>query len=99
MPGFSNNSQQRAGNALGANATGSVRIPLEPYSYRYPYTGNAHVADTEEFRNNGVPMPVSGTKPSKICMDFHGVGLERTSAMFGRKMSAPAVAAHASIGT
>jgi len=61
MPGFSNNSQQRAGNALGANATGSVRIPLEPYSYRYPYTGNAHVADTEEFRNNGVPMPVSGS--------------------------------------
>jgi|TARA_R110000796_G_scaffold65289_3_gene150942 hypothetical protein len=61
MPGFSNNSQQRAGNTLGANATGSVRIPLEPYANRFPYTGNSHVADIDNFRNNGVPMPVSGT--------------------------------------
>jgi len=61
MPGFSNNSQQRAGNALGANATGSVRMTLEPYSSRLPYTGNSHIADTDDFRNNGVPMPVSGT--------------------------------------
>ena len=61
MPGFSNNSQQRAGDSMGASATGSARMPLEPYSSRYPYAGNSHAVDTNNFRNNGVPIPVSGS--------------------------------------
>ena len=61
MPGFSNNSQQVGGGAMGASATGSARMPLQPYSSRYPYTGVGHAADTNNFRNNGVPMKVSGS--------------------------------------
>jgi len=50
-----------------------------------PFTADMSFISTHESPpfDNGlgaapIPMPVSGIKPSKICMDFHGVGLERT---------------------
>jgi hypothetical protein len=61
MPGFSSNSQPVNGDTLGSNASGSVRMPLTPFSSRYPIIGSSHASDTSDFRNNGVPMPVSGS--------------------------------------
>jgi hypothetical protein len=61
VPGFRNNSQQAEGAALEANATGSVRLPLLPYSTRMPSPYGGHTVDTVDFKNNGVPLRVSGS--------------------------------------
>ena len=42
MPGFSSNSQPVNGDTLGSNASGSVRMPLTPFSSRYPILGASH---------------------------------------------------------
>jgi len=62
MP-FVNNAQRVPGDALTANASGSARIPLLPYTARVPQqqADNMHYQDLTNFRNNGVPLKISGT--------------------------------------
>jgi len=61
MPGFGRNTRVIVGQALQANALGSVRQPLTPFATRTPTDGAGHTADTNDFRNNGTPIKVSGS--------------------------------------
>ena len=62
MP-FANNNQNVPGDALTANASGSARIPLLPYTIRTNTRGGTilHEQDLTNYRNNGAPLVISGT--------------------------------------
>ena len=63
MPGFGTNTRVVAGQALQANAIGSVRQPLTPFARR---TGDGGTADVNDFRNNGAPIGIPSTATNAV---------------------------------
>ena len=65
MPGFGTNTRVVAGQALQANAIGSVRQPLTPFAQR---VGDGQFPDVNDFRNNGTPIqvPITATEAVPI---------------------------------
>tara|TARA_B100000287_G_scaffold420724_1_gene460473 strand:- start:559 stop:1143 length:585 start_codon:yes stop_codon:yes gene_type:complete len=61
MPGFGRNTRIVAGQALQANAVGSVRQPLTRFSERFDTDTEiqGHKVDVNDPRNNGTPIKVS----------------------------------------
>ena len=63
MPGFGTNTRVVAGQALQANAIGSVRQPLTPFARR---TGDGASTDVNDFRNNGAPIGIPSTVTNAV---------------------------------